>query len=157
MSVLLAYLIALGTRGWRCATLVASGHQVTVRGLVTTTSVQWQHIDQFVADTRPAPVTAGLPIRMRRTVLGVQMRNGQTRWFPELSCRRSGDTSSWVDISVARLSGLLAAHSPSQDGSVDELCAEPADHGPLAACAEVRSCPINLSGMPTGFLLICRL
>ncbi len=33
----------------------------------------------------------------------------------------------------------------------------PADHGPLAACAEVRSCPINLSGMPTGFLLICRL
>jgi len=53
MSVLLAYLIALGTRGWRCATLVASGHQVTVRGLVTTTSVQWQHIDQFVADTRP--------------------------------------------------------------------------------------------------------
>ncbi len=27
MSVLLAWLIALGIRGWRCATLLASGHQ----------------------------------------------------------------------------------------------------------------------------------
>src|SRR5712692_5655068 len=76
MSVLLAWLIVLGIRGWRCATLVASGHQVAVRGLVTTTSVQWQHIDRFVADTRPTPVMTGLPMRMRRTVLGVQMRNG---------------------------------------------------------------------------------
>ena len=116
MSVLLAWLIALGIRGWRCATLLASGHQVTIRGLVTTTSVHGRHIDRFVADTRPAPVMTGLPIRIRRTVLGIKLRSGQTRWFPELSCRPAGDASSWVDVSVTRLNEMLAVHSASQDG-----------------------------------------
>jgi hypothetical protein len=116
MSVLLAWVIVLGIRGWRCATLLASGHQVTVRGLVMTTSVQWQNIDRFVANTRPARMI-GLPIQVRRRVLGVQMRNGRTRWFHELSCRPAGDGFSWVDASVARLNAMLAVHSPPQGGS----------------------------------------
>ncbi len=109
LSVLLVWIAVFGFRGSRCATLLASDHRVTVRGLVLTTSVQWPHIDRFVADTRLIPMM-GLPVRVRRRVLGIQMRDGLTRWFPELSCRPAADGSSWVDASVARLNELRAAH-----------------------------------------------
>jgi hypothetical protein len=110
LSVLLIWLITFGFRGWRSATLLASDRQVTVRGMVTTASVQWRHIDTFVTDTRPTPLP-GLPFRRMRTVLGIRLRTGQTRWFPELSCRPADGALNWVDISIGRLNEMLAMQS----------------------------------------------
>lgn len=111
----LAWSAVFGVRGWRCATLFASGRQVIIRGLVTTTSIPWQQIDGFVAGGRPVPVMTGLPIRRQRTVIGVRLVDGQTRWFPDLSCRPADDGSSWVDVSVMRLNELLGLQAPAQD------------------------------------------
>lgn len=118
LSAALLGLVVLAVRGWRSATLLASGPQVTIRGLATTTSLRWPAIDRFVVETR-ADRLLGLPIQIRRRVLGVQLRDGQTRWFPDFSCRPAGDGASWVDTCAAELNELCATASAAQDGQLD--------------------------------------
>jgi hypothetical protein len=109
MSVLLAWLFAIGVRGMRSATLIATPCRVTARELVKTTHWSWPVIEGFVAETRPT-LALWLPgIRLRRRVLGVVYSGGRTRWLPELSCRVHNGASTWVDASAARLNELLAA------------------------------------------------
>jgi len=105
MSVLLAWLIAIGVRGMRSATLIATQWRVTARELLKTTHWSWPVIEGFVAQTRPVPLLWLPVIRRRRRVLGV-VYSGQTRWLPELSCRVRAGASTWVDASAARLNEL---------------------------------------------------
>ena len=102
MSVLLAWLIAIGVRGMRSATLIAAPDQLIVRELVKTTRWSWPAVEGFVAQTRPVPLLWLPVIRQRRRVLGV-VSSGQTRWLLELSCRARAGASTWVDASAARL------------------------------------------------------
>ena len=108
MSVLLAWLIAIGARGARSATLIATPSRVTARELIKTTHWSWPVIDGFAAQTRPVPLPWLPVIRQRRRVLGV-VYCGQTRWLPELSCRVRAGACTWVDASAARLNELRTA------------------------------------------------
>jgi hypothetical protein len=113
-SILDAWVAAIGVRGWRSATLVATAQKVTVRQLVLTTSWSWGQIDGFTTETRPVP-WAWLPwIRSRRRVLGVRLRDGRVRWLDELACRPSAGARSWVDDAAVRLNELvqLQARTP---------------------------------------------
>jgi hypothetical protein len=107
MAVLLAWLIAIGVRGMRSATLIATPGRVTVRELLRTTRLSWPLIEGFVVQTRPVPLLWLPVIRQRRRVLGV-VYSGQTRWLPELSCRDRAGASTWVDVGAARLNELRA-------------------------------------------------
>jgi hypothetical protein len=109
MSVLLAWLIAIGVRGMRSAALTVTSWRVTARELVKTTHWSWPVIEGFVVETRPALVLWLPGIRLRRRVLGFVYSGGRTRWLPELSCRVRDGASTWVDASAARLNELLAA------------------------------------------------
>jgi hypothetical protein len=109
MSVLLAWLIAIGVRGVRSATLIATPYRVTARELVKTMQWSWPVIEGLVAGTRLTLVLWLPGIRLRRRVLGVVYSGGRTRWLPGLSCRVRNGASAWVDASAARLNELLAA------------------------------------------------
>jgi hypothetical protein len=117
IAVLAIWVLFVAIRAWRSATLFAFDDGITVRGLVKTTSVPWDMIDHFVAETQPVPLLV-VPIMVKRTVLGAQLRSGRTRSFPELRCRPARDGSTWVDTSAARLNELLAmypdSHGPAQ-------------------------------------------
>lgn len=106
MSVLLAWLIAIGARGVRSATLIATPYRVTARELVKTTHWSWPVIEGFVAQTRPVPLVWLPVIRQSRRVLGVVYFGGRTRWLPELSCRVRDGAATWIDASAARLNEL---------------------------------------------------
>src|SRR5215470_248808 len=108
MSVLLAWLIVIGVRGMRSATLIATPWRVTARELVKTTHWSWPVIEGFAAQTRPVPLLWLPVISQRRRVLGV-VYCGQTRWLPELSCRVRAGARTWVDTSAARLNELRTA------------------------------------------------
>jgi hypothetical protein len=88
----------------------ATNDMVTVRTMFKTWSVPWPQIEGFVAEIGselvfwpPLP-----PFPARRSVLCVRLRNGETRWLHELSCRPASVSSTWVDDSVAKLNELLA-------------------------------------------------
>jgi hypothetical protein len=114
IAVLVIWILFIARRAWRSATLFAFDDGITIRELVRTTSVPWDMIEHFVAGTRSVPLM-GMPIRVRRSVLGAQLRSGRTRWFPELSCRAARSGTTWVETSAARLNELLAMH-PDSDG-----------------------------------------
>ena len=119
MSILMAWLIAFGVRGWRSGTLLAFEDKVKVRGLIVTMSWPWQEIGRFVTDTRRVR-WMGLPIRVRRRVLGVELRGGQTRWLTEITRRTTGAGTAWIDARAARLNEFLAVHSPRQGNVLDQ-------------------------------------
>lgn len=106
MSVLLAWVIVIGVRGMRSATLIAAPDQVTARELLKTMHWSWPVIEGFIAETRPVPLVWLPVIRQSRRVLGVVYSGGRTRWLPELSCRVRAGASTWVDASAARLNEL---------------------------------------------------
>ena len=106
MSVLLAWLIPIGARGVRSATLIATPYRVTARELVKTTHWSWPVIEGFIVQTRPVPLVWLPVIRQSRRVLGVVYSGGRTRWLPELSCRIRPGASTWIDASAARLNEL---------------------------------------------------
>jgi hypothetical protein len=112
IAVLAIWALFMARRAWRSATLLAFDDGITVRMLMKTTSLPWDMIDHFVAGTHSVPLL-GFPVRMKRSLLGAQMRSGRTRWFAELSCRPARDGSTWVDTSAARLNELLAMHPDS--------------------------------------------
>jgi hypothetical protein len=115
IAVLAIWALFIARRAWRSATLLAFDDGITIRALMHTVSLPWDMIDHFVAGTHPAPLL-GFPIMMKRSLLGAQMRSGQTRWFAELSCRPARSGTTWVDTSAARLNELLAMH-PDSDGA----------------------------------------
>ena len=112
MSVLVAWLAFFGVRGWRSATLLADTEKVTVRQLVRTVSSRWQLIEEFTAETRPAPVMWLPVIRMQRRVLGVRFRDGRVGWLYELSCRPRAASRTWVDESAQRLTEMARLLAP---------------------------------------------
>lgn len=115
-SLLEAWAVVLGLRGWRSATLLATADKVTVRQLLWTTSLPWQQIEGFTAETMPTPWAPQVPIRVPRRVLGVRQRNGKTLWLTELSSRPAADGRSWVDVAAARLNELAELRVPSAGG-----------------------------------------
>jgi hypothetical protein len=103
----------LSVLGWRAATLITRDDMVSVRTMFKTWSVPWSQIDGFVAETRSELLFWPLlpPFRARRSVLCVRLRDGETRWLSELSCRPARAGATWVDDSVTRLNELLAMHA----------------------------------------------
>lgn len=113
MSVLIAWLVFFGVRGWRSATLRADAEKVTVRQLVRSVSWRWQVIEEFTAETRPAPLMWFPVIRPQRRVLSVRLRDGRVAWLYELSCKPSADGQTWVDDGAQRLNALARLYAPS--------------------------------------------
>lgn len=115
MSALIAWLVFFGVRGWRSATLLADAERVTVRQLVRSVSWRWQLIDEFIAETRPAP-TMWFPVRRpQRRVLGVRLRDGRVAWLYELSCKPRADGRTCVDDGAQRLNALARLYAPCFD------------------------------------------
>jgi hypothetical protein len=109
-SILMAWAVLIGLRGWYTGKLLAFDDKVTIRHIVGTRHLPWAEIDCFVADTKVTPVVG--QIQRRRRVLGVRLRSGYTNWLPEASCRAADGHSTRIDASVARLNELLAVQSP---------------------------------------------
>lgn len=113
MFVLMAWLVFFGVRGWRSATLRADAEKVTVRQLVRNVSWRWQVIEEFTAETRPAPLMWFPVLRPQRRVLGVRLRNGRVAWLYELSCKPRAGGHTWVDDGAQRLNALARLYAPS--------------------------------------------
>ena len=112
MAVLLACTTVFAVRGWRGVALTATEIGVTFRGPVWTRSWRWPLIAGFAAQTRPVR-WAWLPIRVRRRVVGIRLRAGQTLWLDELGCRPGRDGPTRIDTAVVRLNELAHLHGPS--------------------------------------------
>jgi hypothetical protein len=58
----------------------------------------------------------GLPIKVQRRLLGMRLRDGQTRWFPDFSCRPAGNGTSPVDACAAELNKAYATSRAAEEG-----------------------------------------